>query len=116
MPYKDPEVGRARKKAYYEANKQNITEYMKTWLQTPAGKKSQTIKNWKRSGLLYNNMDNLYDTYLQSTHCDACKFEYKDSYDRCMDHDHETGLFRQFLCRGCNTKDSWKKINTPSSS
>jgi hypothetical protein len=25
-------------------------------------------------------------------------------------------LFRQFLCRGCNTKDSWKKINTPSSS
>jgi hypothetical protein len=27
-----------------------------------------------------------------------------------MDHNHETGLFRHFLCRSCNNLDSWKKF------
>jgi hypothetical protein len=28
-----------------------------------------------------------------------------------MDHDHETGQFRQFLCQSCNRHDHWKTIN-----
>jgi hypothetical protein len=135
MPYKDPEARKAYQraydnshkeqiKAYREANKQDILEKQKAYQkcynethkddrkiynQTFEGKKSMIISGWKQQGLLHDDYENLYDTYLQRTHCDICKSDFKDSFDRCMDHDHDTGLFRQFLCRACNNNDSWKK-------
>jgi len=99
-----------RHRAWREANKEKIYERRRAYSQTLEGKKSNTISQWKQSGLIHEDMSSLYDTYLQRTHCDICKSDYKDSFDRCMDHDHETHLFRQFLCRPCNNKDSWKKI------
>jgi len=41
--------------------------------------------------------------------CQHCKTEFKKSSDRCLDHDHETGLFRKIVCRGCNVMDSYIK-------
>ena len=88
------------------------------WSQTPQGKKSRILTHWREEGLIDSDMDNyekLYCSYLQSTHCDVCKIEFKNSYDRCMDRDHKTNLFRQFLCRDCNIQDRWKKkISTAS--
>ncbi len=93
MPYKDPEERK---------------EYNRMYDQTPAGKKTHIIYNWKRRGLIHPDYDELYTRYLSATNCEVCRKELNDSFDRCMDHDHETGLFRQFLCRNCNIMDSWK--------
>jgi hypothetical protein len=114
-----------QKKVYYETNKQHIAEVSKIYhdnnkeklavkakiyYQTPIGIKSGIFNAWKRSGLIHDNFDTLYESYLQSTHCDVCKCEFKDTFDRCMDHDHNTNLFRQFLCRRCNCNDHWKTL------
>ena len=102
-----------RIKAYREANKERINEYqkeyMKEWSKTPANKKSSTISNWKKRGLINEDYDALYQKYIESTNCEECNCEfgkYRDgSYSfRCMDHSHITGLFRNFLCSRCNTR------------
>jgi len=92
-------------KEYYQKHK----DKMKEWNKTPAGKKSSTIKNWKIRGLVCEDYDSLYDRYIESKNCEECGCEYGKFGDgswsfRCMDHSHITGLFRNFLCCGCNRK------------
>ena len=41
--------------------------------------------------------------------CQHCNKAFKKSSDRCLDHNHETGLFRKIVCRGCNVVDSYIK-------
>ena len=107
-------------KAYSEANSEKLKKYRqehaekakaynKTWVREnpEKNKKSQTIGNWKRNGLICNDCDLLYEAYLQSTNCEDCGCEYSKRGDgigrfRCMDHDHTSGLFRNFLCSPCN--------------
>lgn len=73
-------------------------------------KKTNIIYNWKKRGLIVKDYDKLYDLYLKSTRCNVCKHKYINSFDRCMDHNHVTGKFRQFICQRCNIKDRWKKL------
>jgi hypothetical protein len=93
MPFKDPE----KRKEYY-----------KKYYRTPAGKKSHTINNWKLRGLIHDNYSELYEHYINTNECDVCKKVFNDRFDRCMDHDHVSGLFRQILCNNCNSMDNWK--------
>lgn len=102
---------KAKIAAYRDSHKVERVAYDKAYLQTPSGKKSHKISDWKRYGLIHDDYNTLYESYLQATNCDVCKNEYKDTFDRCMDHDHETGQFRQFLCRSCNNMDHWKTLN-----
>jgi hypothetical protein len=98
-----------KQKKHRQENKEEKAEYNKKYYQTPAGKKASIIAGWKKMGLIHSDYDELYDKiYLPATHCQVCKKEFKDSFDKCMDHDHLTGLFRQVLCRDCNTNDNWK--------
>ena len=76
-------------------------------LTNPNKHKSNTICNWKRSGLIYHNFDELYETYIKTMKCDHCKKEFPNTKDRCMDHCHETGLFRKIVCQRCNAKDMY---------
>ena len=71
--------------------------------------KYQTIGDWKRSGLIYDDYNELYEVYIKTMNCQHCQKEFKNSRDRCMDHDHDTGLFRKIVCRACNTCDSYIK-------
>ena len=71
--------------------------------------KYQTIRNWKLSGLIYADCNELYEIYIKTMKCQHCNKEFKNSQDRCMDHDHNTGLFRKIVCRRCNVLDSYIK-------
>ena len=68
-----------------------------------------TIYNWKRYGLIYDDYDELYEIYIKTMECQHCNKEFKDSHDRCMDHDHDTGFFRKIICQKCNAMDSYIK-------
>ena len=92
---------------YRENNKELIKEKKKEWRQTPEGVKSGTITNWKRRGLICEDYDSLYCHYLNATECDNCGVEFGEFRDgsssyKTMDHSHETGVFRNFLCNKCN--------------
>ena len=85
--------------------------------------KRHTIKNWKKGGLVDSDNDNyekLYIEYLLSTHCNKCNIEFgiygdKTGTYKCMDHDHNTGLFRSFICHKCNdVNDRQKNKNNTS--
>ena len=71
--------------------------------------KTQTIYQWKSRGVIYEDYDELYYTYIRTLNCSYCNKEFKNSFDRCLDHDHITGLFRAIVCRGCNSCDSYIK-------
>ena len=111
---KNKEVIDNKAKEYDEKNKEAIAEYKKKYQkeynQTPKGKKITTIKNWKSYGLIHENINELYNKYLDATNCEVCKYVFDETNWRCMDHDHDTGLFRQFLCNRCNVMDNWKKL------
>ena len=108
------------RKKYYEDNKDKIKEQIKEYYednidkvkeyrQTDKGKKVNLISHWKNKGLIHDDYDDLYEKYLNSTNCQECGCAYGKKGDgtstfKCMDHDHTTGLFRNFLCCKCNLK------------
>jgi len=71
--------------------------------------KYHMIYNWKKSGLIYDDYDELYDVYIKTMKCDHCKTEFTKNNCRCLDHDHITGLFRKIVCHRCNVGDSYIK-------
>ena len=71
--------------------------------------KSQTIYDWKRYGLIYDDYDELYEVYIKTMNCGHCNKEFTKSNHRCMDHDHKTGKFRNIVCKSCNVCDSYIK-------
>jgi len=67
--------------------------------------KPKTIYNWKVKYELKESdekIEELYNRYIIATHCELCNKEFKSSSDRCMEHDHETGRFRNIVCKRCN--------------
>ena len=104
---KNKEKGKRYLKEYYQKNKEKYKEYQKKWRQGPVGKKSSLITCWKGRGIVSSDYNLLYDNYLASTNCEECGVEYGKVGDgsgtwKCLDHSHETGLFRNYLCNTCN--------------
>ncbi len=92
-------------KKYYEKNKEKIAEYD----QTPARKKSHRIYYWKRRGVICDDWDVLYERYLNTEFCELCNIKLTEDKTntkttRCLDHDHNTGEFRNVVCWLCNIK------------
>ena len=85
----------------YDAKKRK--EYGKT----PEGRKSNIIGLWKFRGIK-GDLDFLYDSvYVNETNCWHCDKAFTGTKDRCLDHCHVTGEFRQILCQSCNMFDRW---------
>jgi len=82
----------------------------------PKYHKRKTLDNWKRAGLVHDNPEALYDEYIYSTNCDLCGEFYKSSNDRQMEHSHETGEFRNFVCQSCNQRKSDVKMKSNNTS
>jgi len=67
-----------------------------------------TIRNWKKYGLICREGESYQDIYsfvMSIEKCNLCNIKFNNenhSQKRCMDHDHNTGYFRQVLCRRCN--------------
>ena len=96
-------------KLYYQKNKEKKSEYDKLYRQTPNGKKTYTISSWKTIGLISDDYEAIYERYLNSKNCEECGCEYSIMGDgigrfRVMDHNHDTGEFRNFLCHICNVR------------
>ena len=104
MVYKngDPEKRKAYMKKYRQDNKEKRAAYDKEFRKTPIGIKTHTLSSWKRIGLITDDIDAIYERYLNSTNCECCGNQYKNKRDKHMDHCHKTGKFRNVLCRNCN--------------
>ena len=92
---------------YRDTNKDKIAEQHKEYRQTPSGKKSGRISHWKYRGVICNDFDELYEKYINTKNCERCEVELTETEKptkttRCLDHDHETGLFRNIVCWNCN--------------
>jgi hypothetical protein len=92
-------------KTYRQSHKEEIKEYMKEYRKTDAYKKSYRITNWKKSGVKTDDWDSLYDKYINTWNCECCSVELKEGNfknKKCLDHDHQSGLFRNIICNRCN--------------
>jgi len=75
--------------------------------------KRLTLYNWKRIGLKETNEKilEIYEGSIRASHCELCGNAFKSLRDRHMDHCHETGKFRNIVCRKCNLSKIDKKFN-----
>jgi hypothetical protein len=67
-------------------------------------KKSKTKYRWKSLGInfLDEEFEFIYGVYENIDNCMLCSNEFKNSFDKCLDHNHSTGEVRYILCRNCN--------------
>ena len=72
--------------------------------QQPSSIKKRLIRVWKKRGVISEDYDVLYNTYLTTTKCQMCEIvlEGKGRNKKCLDHDHVSGAFRKVLCNNCN--------------
>jgi len=102
------EANKTKIKEWREKNKVEMAVYNKIYRQTDVGKKSHRIGNWKQTGVISDDFDALYEYYLNCKNCEDCGLELVEGHfganKKCLDHDHNTGLFRDILCCGCNLR------------
>ena len=87
--------------------------YEKEYTQTPSGRKNRRKNNWKKQGIIINDVDKFYDLFLSTLHCQICKKELtvdkKTTHStRCVDHDHtitDRENVRYICCQACNVND-----------
>ena len=80
-------------------------EYFKEWGQTENGIKSRQCSNWRQIGIRCNGeWEEVYDWYSETTNCDICDKLFKESTDKCLDHNHDIDGYniRGILCSKCN--------------
>ncbi len=95
-------------KEYREKNKEQIKEQRKEHYQTEVGKKVNRVSKWKQIGVINDDYNALYDKYINCKNCEQCNIELQEgnfgANKRVLDHDHQTGEFRNVLCHLCNVR------------
>ena len=75
----------------------------------PKRHKYLTKYSWRNSGLNMDKFESIYEEYIHQTHCELCYKKFETTIDRHMDHDHNTGEFRNIVCNSCNCCKADKK-------
>ena len=106
---KNKEKIKTRKRRWKAENQDKVKKMNKEYYQTPEGKKARRLGNWRAYGLICDDYNELYDKYINTEYCELCSVKLTEDKQntkttRCLDHDHQTGLFRNVLCNSCNVK------------
>jgi hypothetical protein len=76
-------------------------------------------KKWTKDNWRYHSKMNftdedfelfIYPKYIYATNCELCNKKFKNTKDRQLDHNHETGEIRNIVCNSCNQRKYDKKI------
>ena len=95
-----------QRKQYYNDNIEKVREQCKEWRKNNPDKVK--IIDWKGKGIIANDYDLIYRIYMATNKCDFCLEPFKDSRDRCLDHNHsilDSYNIRGILCQQCNLND-----------
>ena len=65
--------------------------------------RTNILSGWKRLGIIDENISAVYDYYIKETHCMICFEPYINTFNKCLDHNHDTGEIRYICCRNCNS-------------
>ena len=105
--YREKNIDKCKEtqKKYREENKERAREYKKKWSATENGIKLRRISDWKQRGMICEDFDSVCEIYIHTWICEWCLFEFKNTTDRHLDHNHQNGEIRGILCRECNFKD-----------
>ena len=106
----NPNKVRVNNKKYREKNPEKEKESNKKYRSTENGIKLRRICKWKKRGIICKDFDSVYEIYIHTWICEWCLCEFKNTKDRHLDHNHETGEIRAILCRSCNLKDVFSNI------
>ena len=96
------------KKEYHLKNKDKLKKYFEDNIEKESCRRRK--QNWKKNGLVDSDNDNyekIHQRYIDTTNCDLCNVVLTTDNkitSKNMEHDHETGLFRNVVCRKCNLK------------
>jgi hypothetical protein len=68
--------------------------------------KCNTKKSWKAMGVIFNDdeFNTIYNRYIYATNCELCNKKFKTTRNRNLEHNHQTGKFRNVVCNSCNSK------------
>ena len=105
---KNKEKVKEKKKEYYQKNREEMKEKMEKYRQTPQGRKSYRIANWKHRGIIADDYDEWYEKYINCNECNFCHKEFTSTKNRHLDHHHginDRENIRGILCRDCNFRD-----------
>ena len=96
------EARKAADKRYREKHKEKV-------------RKKTILNNWKKRGVINDNFDELYNYYINCFKCESCDCDIVPGNcknGRYLDHDHETGLFRNIVCPKCNVIRRYQDAGT----
>ena len=77
--------------------------------------KYDTLYMWDKNGVIFESEEHkqeIYQRYIYSSRCELCGKEYKNSKDRCLEHEHDPTKpnFRNIVCTKCNLQKKDVKI------
>jgi hypothetical protein len=86
-----------KEKGRYAVWKHNLTDEGKLKLQ-----RNRLKANWKRQGFKHDEdcFEQLCFKYQSTNNCELCNKVFVN--DKCADHHHSSGSFRNICCRNCN--------------
>ena len=97
--YNESEKGKKYYKKYYKKNIDIFNKRNHEYANSERGDKIRTFNRWKIRGLKMDNFEEIYKRYTNAIFCDICEcvLEGNGMNKKCMDHDHDTGDFRNIV-------------------